>query len=118
MPLPALPVIKVSLGAARSLTDGNNNRLFMRGAKGQIDKLASSPLADSGISLESVRGASSTRARRDTRRGGGKKKLTGKQLPQHNLIFPGAKNRRQATDPRRANSDIIYGDSQGCCFQH
>lgn len=99
VPLPALPVIKVSLGAARSLTDGNNNRLFMRRAKGQIDKLATSPLADSGISLESVHRASSTRARRDTHRGGGKK-LTGKQLPQHDLIFPGGKNRRQATDRR------------------
>lgn len=67
----------------------------MRRAKGQIDKLASSLLADSGIGLESMHAGPAAREHaRDTRRGGGgrkKKKLTGKQLPQHDLIFPGGK---------------------------
>lgn len=65
-----------------SLTDGNKDRLFMRKAKGQINILATSLLAD-GISLEGVcRSATRQHAVTPTR----DEKLTGKQLPQHDDI--------------------------------
>lgn len=76
MPLPALLVIKVSSCVAHSLTDGNSDRLFVRRAKGQINKLATSLLTDR-ISLESVhRPATRKQAVAPIR----DEKLTGKHL--------------------------------------